>query len=355
MAQQAEIAGAGLAGLALAAGLGRLGWSVRVHEAADEPRATGGGLYMTRDGLEALEILGAFDRLKPHLIHPAGYETRIDGRLHSRDVNDGSFCTTLRQLLHETLQGAARDAGVEIVTRSRVVAAEAGGVLRLESGQALAADLVVAADGVGSRIAESVGIKVDRVRFDDSLIRVLLDRRMLTGPEWDDAVDLWNYGGRPLRVLFSPCSATQCYLVMMAPASDIEGAALPIDAALWTRYFPELGALLGQSLVRARIDRYGSVRLDSWVRGRVAIVGDAAHAMPSSIGKGANLGIRNAVALAETLASGSDIDIALAAWQRRQRPIIDAAQEIAERVALARTLTADPTEAAYEIPLVGTV
>ena len=355
MARHAEIAGAGLAGLALAAGLARQGWTVTVHEAAAEPRATGGGLYMTKDGLDAVEKVGALDALRPHLVHPRGYETRIDGRLHSHDVNDGSFCTTLRQRLHGALLNSACADGVEILPLSRVEAAEAEGVLVLESGERRDADLVVAADGVGSRIAASLGLAVDRKRFDDSLIRVLLDRRMMEGPEWENAVDLWRYGARPLRVLFSPCSPTQCYLVMMAPVTDPQAASLPIDAALWSRHFPELAVLLAQSLDQARIDRYGSIRLPSWGRGRAVIVGDAAHAMPSSIGKGANLGIANAIMLAEALGSQGDIGAGIAAWQARQRPVIAAAQEIAERVALARALTADPSAAAYEVPLVGSI
>lgn len=355
MTRHAEIAGAGLTGLALAAALGRLGWSVRVHEASDQLRATGGGLYMTQDGLGALDKIGALEQLSPYLIRPAGYETRVNGRFHSRDANDGAFATTLRQRLHEVLQSAARDAGVEVVANSRAVAADPNGQLTLEDGRQLDADLVIAADGVGSGIAASVGIAADRRRFDDSLVRVLLDRTSLTGREWEDAIDLWHYGDRPLRILFSPCSPTQCYLVMMAPVTDPEAASLPIDSAIWSRYFPELAPLFDQSFDKARIDRYGSIRLSSWIAGRVAIIGDAAHAMPSSLGKGANLGMGNAISLADALAAEPDIDRALSKWHARQRPVVKAAQDMAERVALARTLTADPDSASYEVPLVGTV
>lgn len=354
MPSHAEIAGAGLTGLALAAALARSGWSVRVHEASSALRATGGGLYITEDGLAAASAVGAQDILMRALTRPDGYETRVDGERHSYDGNDGTFFTTLRQHLYATFLQAAEAAGVEIVTGSRAVAAKSAGVLILENGQELAADLVVAADGVGSRIAETIGIGAQRRRFDDSLIRVLLDRTMMIDPAWQGAVDLWRYGDRPLRVLYSPCSPTQCYLVMMAPATDREAAALPIDAPLWSRQFPELAPLLAQSLDEARIDRYGSIRLDRWVHGRVAIIGDAAHAMPSSIGKGANLGMRNAVALAEALANHPDPDAALGAWQAERRPIVDTAQEIAERVALQRTLTKGPSGAAYEVPLLGT-
>lgn len=358
----AEIAGAGLAGLALAAALARDGWSVRVHEAGDEIRATGGGLYVTQDGFETVRALGVYDDLMRGAFFPAFYETRVDGVRRSRDGNERhGYCTMLRGHLHATLHRAAIAAGVEIATRSRAVAAEPGGVLVLETGERRAADLVIAADGVGSGIAGSLGIASDRRRFDDMVARVLLDRTGLDGPDWSGSLDLWRYGARPLRVLYTPCSPAECYLVMMAPATDREAGSLPVDRTAWAAAFPELARLLDQPLDRARIDRYGTIRLARWSQGRVAVVGDAAHAMPSSIGKGASLGLWNAVSLARHLRGrrlrgrilrGEDgIEAGLAAWEAERRPIIEDAQATAERVALARTLTGGRSPAGYEVPL----
>lgn len=350
--RHAEIAGAGLAGLALAAALSRDGWSVRVHEAGDAIRATGGGLYVTEDGFRTARALDAYDDLMQGAFFPSAYVTRVDGRVRSREDNEGhAYCTMLRNHLHGTLHRAALAAGVDIATRSRAIEAQPDGVLLFETGETCRADLVVAADGVSSRLADSLGIGVDRRRYDDIVIRVLLDRTALSGEEWSASTDLWSYGARKLRVLCSPCSPQHCYLVMMAPVEDEEAAALPIQRGIWSEAFPELAPILDQSLDAARRDRYGTIRLDRWSRGHAAIVGDAAHGMPSSIGKGASLGMWNAVSLVRHLREQASVEAALALWETERRPVIAEAQEIAERVALSRTLSGNGQPATYEVPL----
>ena len=63
-APHAEIAGAGLAGVATAIALADRGWSVRVHEAASEQREIGAGLYVWENGLRVLEALGVYDDIQ---------------------------------------------------------------------------------------------------------------------------------------------------------------------------------------------------------------------------------------------------------------------------------------------------
>src|SRR3954470_5039539 len=59
----AEIAGAGLAGLAAAAALAQRGWSVRVNEKGRELREIGAGLYLWENALNALKELGVYDKV----------------------------------------------------------------------------------------------------------------------------------------------------------------------------------------------------------------------------------------------------------------------------------------------------
>src|SRR5437763_690314 len=58
--RKVEIVGAGFAGLAAACAFAQRGWSVRVHERADELRTTGAGIYVYENGLRVLEALGAY-------------------------------------------------------------------------------------------------------------------------------------------------------------------------------------------------------------------------------------------------------------------------------------------------------
>src|SRR5882757_6374375 len=56
-----EIIGAGFAGLTAACAFAQRGWSVRVHERADQLRTTGAGIYIYENGLRVLEAVGAYD------------------------------------------------------------------------------------------------------------------------------------------------------------------------------------------------------------------------------------------------------------------------------------------------------
>ena len=334
----AEIAGAGLAGLALAAGLGRRGWRVIVHEAGEVLRSGGGGLYISRDGLWALDQLGQGEVFRRRSFAPTGFETWINGTLHRAHENDRVFRTALRGELHDLLVEAARNAGVEIRTGVRVLDLEPSGTLILEDASRRTADLVVGADGVGSRLFAALGLNRDLVIHQDGLIRVLHDRRNLPAGVWEASKDFWSYESVPLRILYSPCSPDHCYLVMMVSADDTARLTLPTDLDLWAPSFPMLAPILKRAPLETRVDRYSTIRLPAWVRERAVLIGDAAHAMPSSHARGANICLRNAVKLAVALGATDDIDAALAAWETEMRPLTSTDQKEAEHLAFSRSL-----------------
>ncbi len=334
----AEIAGGGLAGLALAAKLGQGGWRVVVHEAADVLRSGGGGLYISRDGFWALNQINQLEVFQQRSYAPTGFETWVNGRLHRGHENLGVFRTALRQQLHNLLAEAARSSGVEIRTGSRVVDVDPAGALTLENGHQRTADLVVAADGVGSRAHESLDVTRELTRHHDGLVRVLLERSDLQGDEWSASKDCWSYETAALRILYSPCSLDHCYLVMMVSADDAARLALPTDQSLWIASFQLLEPLLTRKPIEARVDRYSSIRLSSWHQGRVVLIGDAAHAMPSSHARGANISLRNAVKLGQALSTIDDVDQAIASWQAEMRPPTIDDQSEAEHLASSRSL-----------------
>ncbi len=335
---RAEVAGAGFAGLAVATALARAGWSVCVHEAAAAHRAVGSGIYVFPFAQEALARIGAFDRVRSAAWAPRSRTIIIDGEKRSTTVLDGVLTTT-RAALHGALLETALQAGVEVRTGSAVTAAEPDGTVHLEQGPAARADLVVLADGVRSEAAAKSGFAVERVRHADGITRVLLDREGLRSADWDGVLDMYDYRYQPLRVLYTPCGADAFYICLMAPAGDGPGAALPVDATLWSRSFPLLADTFARIGDRGRHDRYGTIRLDCWSSGRIAVVGDAAHAMPSSLGQGAGVSMLNAVELGEAMACMGDVSSGLAAWGAKMRPIVASWQQKAEEIASQRSLS----------------
>lgn len=335
--QRAEVAGAGFAGLVAAIALARQGWTVRVHEAAPEPRSVGSGLYVFAFAQEALARVGALARVQQDAYVPRRRSILIDGEIRSTNLLD-AVLTTTRARLHAALWQTAAEVGVQFALGSEVVAAHSVGTLTLADGSQLEAELVIAADGARSAVAQQAGFLLQRTRHTDGITRVLLDREGMDGPEWDDVLDMYDYRHRSLRVLYTPCGNNLFYLCLMTSNGDAAAAAVPVDAALWTRSFPMLHPALSRVGSQGRHDRYGTTRLDRWWRGRLAVLGDAAHAMPSSLGQGAGVSMLNALRMAESVTASPDIQTGLIRWEAAMRPVVEQWQGQAEQVATERSL-----------------
>ena len=335
--RHAEIAGAGFTGLVAAAALCQRGWTVRVHECEPELRADEAGLFLRGNGLAILNTIGVREDIIRSSHSAPAWDVWVDGKLRSREATNvagGARALTLtRQALHSAVLRRALEAGAEIVTSSRVVGARPDGALLLDSGRALQADLVIGADGVASAVRESLGIPVQRRRFRDGIIRVLAERGGHTGGQWDHIMDCWAIRERTLRILYSPCNATTVYFAMMAPSDDPQACAIPVDAGLWSEYFPALAPFLVSLGGRGRYDVYEATAPGSWSAGRVAIVGDAANAMPPTLGQSAGLAMTNACTMAAALDQAPTVEDGLRLWEKRERPMTDDTQRRAEELA----------------------
>lgn len=340
----AEIAGAGFAGLVTAIALRQRGWTARVHEADSELRAFGAGIFIWDNGLRVLQAIGAYDAVADGAHAAPAYRTERDGVcVSTAEVNvDGRFrlLTMSRQHLYGAILAAARRAGVELVTSSTVVGASPEGVLHLADGSRLEADLVIGADGVRSAVRDSLALPGTRKKYIDGIIRVLVPRGPLVGPRWDEVIDFWAFAPRTLRILYTPCGVDMLYMAMMAPVADTAASAIPVDPDVWAACFPELRPALEAIGASGRYDVYETTRLDRWSSGRVAIVGDSAHAMPPTLAQGAGCAMMNGLGLAVAVegASRADLPAALAAWEARERPLTDHTQASAAHLAATRAL-----------------
>src|SRR4029077_8670631 len=83
-------------------------------------------------------------------------------------------------------------------------------------------------------------------------------------------------------------------------------------------------------------DEYETIKATAWHCGRVAIVGDAAHGMPPSLGQGAGTAMMNAFTLASHLAAANDLESGLAEWEGRERPLTEYTQDLASEYARSR-------------------
>jgi 2-polyprenyl-6-methoxyphenol hydroxylase-like FAD-dependent oxidoreductase len=322
-----EIAGAGLAGLALAVRLAQLGWHVTLHERNKDLRMFGAGIWIWESGLRTLELLGAFDAATARA--KSIKEWRIaDGKgniLMTRPMVPGDrMLLPPRADLYQALIDRALELGVVVRVSSVAVSVLPEGVLLMEDGEERKADLVIAADGAYSRLRESI-LATGWMDFGiEAGIRMLIDHK--PGDPEDIVTEYWN---GPLRLLYNPCTDGENYIFLSARVSDPRGRQIPVERAYWTEHFPSVSDMIARFAEAGRWDRLVNVRCRTWCSGHVAIVGDAAHAMPPNLGQAANTAFINAMALAEIVTALPDTDgipQALQDWERRQRPITNHVQ-----------------------------
>ena len=325
--RHAEIAGAGMAGLTAAAALAQRGWSVRVHERTPAMRIVGSGLSMFENALRVMRAIGAEEDATRGAREGFERETR-DAR--GQTTSHLRYATRMFEITREqvvrALAMAAERSGVEIVTGSMAVDVDPRGVLVLEDGKRCTADLVIAADGVNSRLRDALGIPTKRRWLKDGAIRTMTPRLHdeLVHPDAKKNIEYWS-GQR--RILVAPCSDTELYVALTALDSDEGAKRIPLDHELWIRSFPCLESVIRRLTGDARWDRFQTVKMARWSKGHVAVLGDAANAMAPNLGQGGACAMMNGLGLAVTLDAVADIPTALEAWETKERPITDHTQD----------------------------
>ena len=323
----AQIAGAGYAGLMIATLLAKRGWDVTVHERSEVLREIGAGIFLHSNGLVVLEEAGLMEDLAPtgeRLLRDrmVDYKGRV---MQERDLSGPNTrrWSFPRQAPIEVLQKEARRLGVEVRTQSAIKSARPEGVLVGEDGAEYEGDLVIGADGHRSAVRGSLGLtKVER-RLPTTSIRFLLPGRDLAPDPMST-----EYWSRRRRIALAACGPDHTYCYMACPQGDLPGSEVPINVESWSDHFPQLHDVF-QLLRRSEPFKayYSWVRAHAWSKGKVALLGDAAHALPPTLGQGSNLAMSNARSLVTFLEEATDVPTALAGWERSVRDTTEATQK----------------------------
>ena len=312
---KAVVVGAGVGGLTAAVALARAGIDVEVYERADDPGRirVGGGLHLWPNGMRAFQELGLAERVEAvgETIERLDWHTPEHGLLASAD-----------------LAATARKVGAPSVGIRRAdllgVLLDAVGEERIRFGTEVldlrfTADVLVGADGLHSTVRREL-VGDDELRAPGVLVCQGAAGHVASIPPsvftevWAPTLRFGCYPFRDGLNWFAFVRATEAD----ALAPDPHRYLLDRTSA-WTAPGRDAIAATPPGAVTCS-EVVAREPLERWTDGRVALLGDAAHAMTPFTGQGACQAIEDAVVLAECLRAEADVPAALQAYEARRLP-----------------------------------
>jgi 2-polyprenyl-6-methoxyphenol hydroxylase-like FAD-dependent oxidoreductase len=309
------VIGAGIGGLATAAGLCAAGWDVTACERAASLEPVGAGLALAPNGLRALDVLGAGDALRKLAVSQELGIRRADGRWLMRSRSGRMIADRFGDPVILVQRAAVIDAlaarvpaGV-VSLSTEVTSVEPGGAVAARvatTAGELEADLVVAADGIGSATRTALFPGHPGLRYAG-----FTAWRLLTGPVSGQLPMAESWGrGAVFGVMPLSGGRVYCYAAAAAAAGGQAGdelAELVRRFGTWHEPIPRLlAAGRPQDVLRHDIAELAAP-LPSFHRGRTALLGDAAHPMTPNLGQGACQALEDAAVISR-LSAAADPD-----------------------------------------------
>jgi 2-octaprenyl-6-methoxyphenol hydroxylase len=318
------ILGGGMVGLALASALDSGGVSAIVVDPADPaPRTSaafdGRTSAVSSSSMRMLEAVGVTEQLAQPgcpILTIAVADGLDPGGLHFDADEDGPLGwmhenRDLRAALHARAESGRNCWLLWKSSVANVERDEHGVVVSLGDGRKLCAPLLIAADGRNSPMREAAGIRIARWRYEhQAIVSVLRHER----PHDNVAYEIF-YPGGPFALLpmTDDAQGHRSAIVWSVRREDAAGWLSLTDDDFAGEAKAAMGGFLGGIAMLAPRSTYplGFHHAAQITGRRLALVGDAAHAIHPIAGQGLNLGFRDAAALAQVLVEGARLGLDL--------------------------------------------
>lgn len=340
----AIIVGAGIGGLTAAHALERTGWQVDVYEQAPEIEPVGAGVGIAPNAVKALNHLGLGADLRERGMRQEGMEVRVrSGRrlafLSGTRIEQrygAPFYALHRAELHELLARRLSASALHTghhATHITTSADAATVTFETSAGPvSKSADLAVVADGVHSDLRAELFPDYPGPDYAGYTVwRGLVSGMSPAVPPM--LSETWGPGARfGIAVLGGQVYWFACENMTEHDKPEHRLGLLAERFRHWHEPIPQLIAATPEETLLRHDVYYLRAPLPAFVLGRVALLGDAAHAVTPDIGQGACLAIEDAVVLASTM-DNHGIDRGLRAYDTERRPRTESMARFSGRLA----------------------
>ncbi|MDZ5453407.1 3-hydroxybenzoate 6-monooxygenase [Labrys sp. ZIDIC5] len=337
MQHKTVIAGAGIGGLAAALGLARKGHASIVLERAPVLGEIGAGIQLGPNAFHSFDYLGVGDAMRKLAVYVDRLrmmDALTAEEIASIDLTEpfqkrfgNPYAVIHRGDMHRVLVSACRaDPLIDLRTGCTVTGYEQEGTsitALLQGGEPVAGSLLIGADGLWSNIrTQLVGDGAPRVTGHTTYRSVIPTEQMPEDLRWN-AATLW--AGPKCHIVHYPLSDWKSFNLVVTYHND---APEPVAG----KPVSQEEVLIGFQHVHPRaqdIIRHGKDwklwvlcdrdPTDTWTKGRVALLGDAAHPTLQYMAQGACMALEDAVCLADEIAAHpGNHETALASYQHRR-------------------------------------